>query len=346
MSLHILDPLLDRRWDDLAASHPRSSIFHSRAWLQALARTYGYRPMVATGTPAGRPLSGGIIFCEVDSWITGNRLVSLPFSDHAEPLLNETTGVIEIAEWMRSARGQNRWRYIELRPVLWDAPRDFPARPSRSFWLHDLSLEPPLGKIFDKLHRNCLQRRIRRAEHAQLCYENGRSESILNDFYQLLLMTRKRHCLLPQPRAWFRNLADCMGSGLNIRLVRKDGVPIAAILTMLHRGTAVYKYGCSDAKFHHLAGMPLLLWKLIEESKAAGAEQVDFGRTDLNNEGLIEFKDRFGTIRRKITYLRFPEHSAGKCLSGSNLPVVRRIFSVMPGAISSLAGKLAYRHAG
>jgi len=25
---------------------------------------------------------------------------------------------------------------------------------------------------------------------------------------------------------------------------------------------------------------------------------------------------------------------------------VRRIFSVMPGAISSLAGKLAYRHAG
>jgi len=71
----------------------------------------------------------------------------------------------------------------------------------------------------------------------------------------------------------------------------------------------VYKYGCSDEKFHHLAGMPFLFWKLIEESKALGAEQIDFGRTDMDNDGLVEFKDRFGTTRQRLTYYRYPETS-------------------------------------
>ena len=71
-----------------------------------------------------------------------------------------------------------------------------------------------------------------------------------------------------------------MSPNAEIRLARKGGVPIAAILSLKHRRTVVYKYGCSDEKFHHLAGMPFLFWKLIEESKDAGAEQIDFGRTD------------------------------------------------------------------
>lgn len=80
MQLYPIDPLLDSRWDDLVASHPRASAFHHKGWLEALAITYGYRPMALTSSPAGKPLSDGVVFCEVKSWITGNRLVSLPFT--------------------------------------------------------------------------------------------------------------------------------------------------------------------------------------------------------------------------------------------------------------------------
>src|SRR4051794_39851978 len=90
MHLHTIDPLSDSRWDDLVASHPKASVFHHRGWLQALASTYGYRPVVMTSTPPGKPLSNGVVFCEVRSWITGPRMVSLPFADHCEPLLSES----------------------------------------------------------------------------------------------------------------------------------------------------------------------------------------------------------------------------------------------------------------
>jgi lipid II:glycine glycyltransferase (peptidoglycan interpeptide bridge formation enzyme) len=160
------------------------------------------------------------------------------------------------------------------------------------------------------------------------------------------MMTRRRHQALPQPRAWFRNLIAGMGPDLEIRLVRKDGIPIAAILTLRHRATVVYKYGCSNEKFHPLAAMPFLFWKMIEESKAASAEQIDFGRTDLDNDGLIIFKDRLGATRRRLTYFRYPESAKDKGVTAADLPAVRRLFSVLPDALLPWAGRMVYRHIG
>ena len=84
----------------------------------------------------------------------------------------------------------------------------------------------------------------------------------------------------------------------------------------------------------------------IYASKAEGAEQIDFGRTDLDNQGLIEFKDRFGTRRTRLTYLRYPESARDESVVASYLPAMRRLFSVLPDALSSTAGGLLYRHIG
>src|SRR5580658_4516058 len=110
MQLFTLDPLSDNRWSDLVASHPHASIFHTPGWLRALSKTYSYRPLVLTSSPPQKPLSDGIPFCEIQSWVTGSRLVSLPFADHAEPLLSESGAALEPQEWVRTACGQNGWR--------------------------------------------------------------------------------------------------------------------------------------------------------------------------------------------------------------------------------------------
>jgi CelD/BcsL family acetyltransferase involved in cellulose biosynthesis len=344
MQSYTLDPLTDPRWDALVASYPRASVFHTGGFLRALSKTYGYRPLALTSTTADKRLSDGVVFCEVRSWITGARLVSLPFADHAEPLLNGVGDPLELRQWMEAACSRDRWRYIEFRPVSWQAQADSTLVASQSFWYHTLDLAPSLQTLFRNLHKSCIQRRIRHAEHENLTYERGRTEELLSEFYKLLLMTKRRHRLLPQPRKWFQNLLVEMRPDAEIRLARKDDVPVAAILTLRHRGTMVYKYGCSDERFHHLAGMPYLFWQLIEESKSEGIERIDFGRTDLDNAGLIEFKDRLGTIRSKMTYLRYPQSQTRSFVDASHLPPGRSLFSLLPDAISSSAGQLAYRH--
>lgn len=346
MEIYTLDPLFDRRWGDLVAWHPRASVFHQRGWLQALAHTYGYRPLAVTSSPPDRPLIDGIAFCEIESWITGARLVSLPFSDHAEPLLDETGAGLELSEWVPAEHHKHGWRYIEMRPISLDAERWSVLHRSQLFWVHSLDLVPSTAQLFQNLHKGSMQRRIRHAEREHLKYERGRSNELLADFYKLLIMTRRRHRLLPQPREWFHNLITEFGSHAEIRLAKKEDQPVAAVFTLRHRDTVVYKYGCSDERFHHLGGMPLLFWRMIEESKQDGVETIDLGRTDINNIGLVDFKDRLGAKRTRIAYFRYPMGEGPRLVESASRGVLGRLFSVLPDSISAGVGGLIYRHVG
>jgi CelD/BcsL family acetyltransferase involved in cellulose biosynthesis len=346
VNINIANPLSDSRWDELVARHPRASAFHTRGWLEALVRTHGYEPLVLTSARPGEPMQDGIVLCRVSSWITGTRLVSLPFADHCEPLLEHMDDSREFSSWLRTECDRQRWRYVELRPMSWKELSDGILKSSCSYCFHTLDLSPSLVQIFRTLHRDSVQRRILRADKVGITYEIGRSPELQSEFYRLVRMTRRRQRLIPQPRNWFRHLVDCIGKDLQIRLARKDGVGIAAMLTLQHRSRIIYKYGCSDERSHHLGGVPFLFWRLIEESKALGLEEIDLGRSDLDNEGLIRFKDRFGTRKGSLTYFRYSPTTRRDAAPGWGLRAARQIFSVLPEVISPAAGRILYRHIG
>ena len=344
--LYTLDPLNDPRWDRLVATHGDASVFHRSGWLKALARTYGYRPVVVTSAPPGSPLCDGAVFCEVRSVLTGSRLVSVPFSDNSQPLLGEAEDLHGLVDWVKTSTSRAKWRYVEIRALSLRPEWRESLRESQSFWLHMLSLAPPIETLYGSLHRDCVRRRIRHAEHEHLEYERGVSAKLIGEFYDLLVTTRKRHGLLPQPQLWFQNLVKEMSPDAEIRVVRWGGSPIAAIFALRHRDRVVYKYGCSDHQFHHLGGMPLLFWRLIEESKAEGASEIDLGRTDFENASLAQFKDRLGAERRTITYLRYSERTRTKPVHLHEDSVAAKILSKLPRVLSSGLGSVVYRHIG
>ncbi len=111
-----LDPLSDPRWPALVAAHPKASVFHTRAWLSALQATYGYRPLVLTTCAPGVPLTDALVFCEVSSWLTGRRLVSLPFSDHCEPLTDDPATLHALLLHARQAVDRGDSKRMEVRP--------------------------------------------------------------------------------------------------------------------------------------------------------------------------------------------------------------------------------------
>lgn len=346
MPLFTLNPLVDHRWEELVEIHPDASVFHHTGWIGALSDTYGYCPFVLTTCSPGSPLSEGIPFCELRSWITGKRAVSLPFSDHTEPLLLPDSHLDEYLDWMQKELLHKNWKYIELRP------RQFVETPQRNFamkdkfWLHIVDLNPPLSELFHNLHKNSIQRRIRKAEREQLKYERGCSEDLVDKFFRLQVITRRRHRLPPQPRAWFINLAKRMAGRMEIRVARKDRLPIAAIITLHHRNKVVYKYGCSDDKFHNFGAMPFLFWKLIEESKADGFTELDLGRTEIENSGLMRFKEELGATRWPLLYWRYPESTHGANEIQRYFPLAGRLFAILPGQVSCIIGRALYKHVG
>jgi lipid II:glycine glycyltransferase (peptidoglycan interpeptide bridge formation enzyme) len=215
------------------------------------------------------------------------------------------------------------------------------------FCLHTLSLQASLDTLFRNLHRSCIQRKIDRSKREGLSYESGRSEPLLLKFYDLQLRTRRRHCLPPQPLRWFRNLLESMGDDLTIRLVSKDHNPVAAILTLSHKTTVTYKYGCSDERFHSLGGTPSLFWNTIQEAKYQGAAMLDLGRSELSHAGLVQFKDRLGAVRTMLPYWRYPTvKTADGRRPAWQSQILRRIFSRVPNPVLVASGRFLYRHVG
>jgi hypothetical protein len=350
VGVYILDPVTDPRWDDLVRQHRRASVFHTRGWLSALHATYGYRPVAFTTSAPGQPLENGMLFCDVQSWITGRRLVSLPFADHCDPLVNSPAERAEIFAHVRERVSRDRCKYIEIRPLATEEAEGGAVsglRPSERFCLHMLSLDPPSEALFRGLHKDCIQRKVRRAEREELRSETGRSESLLGKFHRLLLDTRRRQGLPPQPLQWFRHLIAFMGDRLTIRVASKDDRPVAAILTLAFKNTVTYKYGCSDKRFGHLGGTPLLFWKTIQDAKDQGMSQLDLGRSELKNVGLITFKDRLGARRIELQYYRLaPGAAPTKAPNALRAQFLRRLVCHIPDAVLVAAGRLLYRHIG
>lgn len=344
MTVRSINPLQDPRWARFLLRHPRSSIFHTPVWLEALRRTYGYEPVVLTTAGPGCELDDGLAVCQVYSYLTGRRAVSLPFSDHCEPLAESQT-LPTLLGSLRETAAAERLRYVELRPVGTSIASPGFAR-TATFWLHTIDLRPSLDDLYRGFHKNCVQRKIRRAERESLEYHEGRSRSLLESFYTLLVLTRRRHGLVPQPFDWFQSLVDCLGDALTIRVAEANGRPVAAIITLHHKNVLVYKYGCSDTRFNRLGAMQLLFWRAIRQAKELGVEELDLGRSDTDQIGLIAFKDRWGSRRRELNYWRYPAAPVSKGFPLMEFRVLNRMIGHMPVSALIAAGKLLYRHMG
>jgi hypothetical protein len=305
---------------------------------------------VYTTSPPDAELTNGIVACNVRSLLTGSRAVSLPFSDHCQPLIDNAATLNVLISFITKRLGEERWKYLELRPRWCDSvAQELEIELARSdhYLQHSIDLRPDIDTLFKNLQKSSVQRKIRRAEREQLQYEEGHSEKLVRQFYKLLILTRRRHGLPPQPLVWFLNLVRIFDDKLKIRMASKGGVPLASILTISHKRTLVYKYGCSDSKFHNLGGMALVLWRAIQDGKESGALEFDLGRSEAANAGLIAFKENWGGKPCSLDYLRyFGPHAKVESASHWQRRVLEAIFSKMPSSMLAAAGKLLYPHIG
>ena len=343
-----IQPLEDERWDEFVSHSANSSVFHTRAWLEALRKTYKYDIVAFTTAPAGHRLEDCLVFSRVASWLTGTRLVSLPFSDHCAPLCEDPKSLQPLFTAAEHQVVGCKLNYLELRtnsalPLFSSLPRS-----DQFYCFHQLDLTRELDVLFQGFHKSCAQRKIRRAERERLTYEEGRSDAFIETFYRLFLMTRRRHQAPPQPKEWFQNLANSFGDRFRIHVASADSRPAAAIVTLRHKDTLVYKYGGSDQRFHSLGPMHLVFWRCIQQAKCDNLRIFDLGRSNLADDGLIAFKDRWGSVRSTLTYSRYgiPGRFEYRPNRIRRERIARDLVSRLPQPLFAAVGRYLYRHIG
>ncbi len=369
MSLQIINPITYVGWDDLLLSAPGYSFFHSSAWARVLFESYGYTPKYFAIIDNGKLLALTPVM-EVNSFLTGKRGVSLPFTDYCEPICNGNIGFVHLFKQVIDFGKKQGWKYIELRScnspdslVISEKTRNsepLPAEasaqagetrntiPSFTYLGHTLSLEKGEQSLFKGL-RDSTKRNIKKATKEGVKVKIDRSLESVKEFYRLNCMTRKEHGLPPQPFHFFKKIYDHVISknlGMVI-LASLDQENVAGAIYFHFGEKAVYKYGASNKKFQHLRANNLVMWEAIRWYSGSSYKSLCFGRTEPENQGLIQFKSGWGTTEQPIHYYQYDLRTNSFVSSSSKVTGLHnKIFRNLPTPILNTIGSILYKHVG
>ena len=351
LSLQILDPCLDKRWDDFILSHPDSSIYHHRLWKELIQKTYRYQPYYFV-LENSNGIRAGVAFFLVKSKITGTRMVSLPFSDYCDPLINDQNEFDALfSEVIKKSKNLGAPQ-IEFRSRFSSTQFDtYVKNETANNRNHVLELMGSLEEIESKFHNNCVRRSIKKAEKNKVKIVCGTDQKDMRIFYEFMVLTRKRHGLPPQPYDFFCNMWKLLypQDMLDVLLATYEDRPMAGIVIARFKDTMYYLYGGSDSNFNDKRPNHLLLWKAIQMAHSEGLKYFDFGRTAVDNQGLLDFKRRWGTKEYKIISYTYPKMKKQKLLfnrNGAKSGLFYSLTKKLPTPILELGGNLFYKHWG
>jgi CelD/BcsL family acetyltransferase involved in cellulose biosynthesis len=169
---------------------------------------------------------------------------------------------------------------------------------------------------------------------------------MLDSFYSLHLATRRRQGVPIQPRRFFQLLWDrvlARGGG-ELLVAEAGGHALAAAVFLRRGGRIVYKFGASDSSSWDLRPNHAIFWEAIRAGCETGAEELDFGRTDLGNDGLRAFKAGWGTVERPLVYTFVGAQPRGGG-SGTAHRALGAVIRRSPPAVCRVLGERLYRYA-
>ncbi len=301
--------LSDSLWSTLVEQQTKDSIYYSQAWLDLITRLYGYSMIPLTTMNAAGQITGFLPVCSMHSPITGRRLVALPFSDHCPLLAVDDASANDLIDQAVRLAQEQKAKYLELRTGVNNvlAKRSDLAEGNLYVrWL--ISLTPDPDALWSQL-RKPVQHQIKKSRKLGVQVRIAQSREDMAHYYHLHLQTRSKKQGMPaQPRRFFFGLWDAFAANdaLQLLLAEYQGSIIAGMILLASGTTVRYAYGASDERYLQLAPNNLLMWTAIMWGCMKGFQTFDLGRTACDNEGLMEFKRRWGAIKEPLPYYYYP----------------------------------------
>lgn len=334
-------------WGEFVQQHPRATLFHHPAWARFIAACYHYHPFVLAILNEQRQIEAGLPMIEVKGLIGGRRWISLPFTDHCAPLTSPRITIADLSAGLAAAqreydlpRIEVRWRLSE-QPIVWTRTRAA---------LHTLDLGPSPDQLFErftKMH----QRNVRKATREEVSVGIDPSLDGMKAYYRLHVVTRRRQGTPVQPWHFFKLLWEqLIAKGLGFVLLAHSGSTcVAGAVFLTWNRTLVYKYGASDLAYTSTRANHLLFWTAIEWGCQHGFETFDWGRSDLGNQGLRDFKSGWGAREEELAYSFISptpptQHAEGGLRARATTAAATVIRHSPPQLCRSL-GEILYRYA-
>jgi CelD/BcsL family acetyltransferase involved in cellulose biosynthesis len=272
------------------------------------------------------------------------RLLSLPYSDYGGPLYgDEGLALQALAEIVDKFKSM-----VKLIEIRGNIPAGSVFKPLNYYKSHRLNLLLGLPELQKKIDKKTIQYSIRKAERSGLVTREANDLEGMEEFYRLNQLTRKKHGVPSQPKAFFANVLTHVilrGSGFLVLAYHQDRA-VAGSLFLTSGKRIHYKFNVSDPSvLGKLTPNHALTWHAIKKGCEEGYESIDFGRSSPDNEGLMRYKAMWGNTVREALYFYYPEIRGASSMQeeGRFYKTFTDIWRRIPAPITDKIGPLLYR---
>ena len=332
-------------WLGLARTH--GLFYHHPAWTEGISRCFGYRTSYITAESTDT-LVGGLALAEVPALIGARRLVSFPFGYAAGPLATSDEIAQHLARRACDLARDRRIGRVEIKqaaPAAGAAPGF--TRVSH-YATYRVSTTGGEKEIWRRLHASSTQRSIRKGERSGVEVVMGESAAEWRTMAELEEQTAHHHGVPAPPRRFFLELCrELQRSGLaELYLARTPRGIAAGIVVWKGWREWIYAFGASRPELLEYRPNHVLIWAALRRAAAAGVT-FDLGRAAPEQEGLVEFKRRWGGEPVPLVHDYWPA-AAGLNVARRDtgpLALAARVWSRLPAALAR-RGAVLYRYLG
>ncbi|NOZ61319.1 MAG: GNAT family N-acetyltransferase [Calditrichaeota bacterium] len=339
-------------WDDFVKEHAFGWITHSSAWKDCVEKSFPHVEGHLFALKKNDKIVAGLSIFTVKSWLLGNRLISVPFATICDPLISDAKEAeLLLAQAIKLAETQ-RMENIQIRSLETGAilnKIEIPAAIDDSFKQHYLFLDKSPDELKLSFNKRNVRKRIRQAGEKGLAARIASDKSDVEEFYHIYLKTKKRLGLPPLPLKFLFNLWDKFAANGNLYLilVELENRVLGGILFFKYKDRVNAEIIAYEQMYRDLYLSQFLYWQAILFAREHNCRIFDFGRTSVFNEGLMNYKNHWGTEIRDLPTYYFslsgkPEAETRESSTMYNL--VRAIGRRLPTPLFQLYGNFFYHH--
>jgi FemAB-related protein (PEP-CTERM system-associated) len=286
--------------DAFLAAHPEATPFHRREWMAAITKGCGHKGHYMV---VGDPIVAVLPLHEIHSPLFGRALVSTGFAVGGGILTNNPNVVAPLAQAAWKLAQETSCPTLELRggalPADWDQDTTTYLNFARDLAVDD---EAELLAIPRKQRAE-----VRKALGNELTIDLGDRAA-----HYAVYAESVRNLGTPVfPRSLFEAVLDEFGDDADVLTVRKDGLPLASVLSLYHRGTVMPYWGGGTSMARPTRANDMMYFALMRHARERGCTRFDFGRSKAGT-GAAAFKHNWGFEGVSLAYAK---RSSGKARS-------------------------------
>lgn len=279
------------------AAFPGAELFHRPEWSAAVEQGCRQRSHYLIAESADGAIAGILPLTEMRSPLFGSALVSTGFGVGGGILASSDEAVEAIAEAAWALAQRLGCGSVELRggqpPTGWERKEGVYAGFARD-------LPPDDDAILKSIPRK-QRAEVRRAQGLGFDVSTGRAPADRDAHYRVYSESVRNLGTPVFPRALFEAMLDAFRDDADLLTVRKDGNPVASVLSFYHQGSVYPYWGGGTHAARALRANEHMYFELMRHAARRGCTRFDFGRSKLGT-GAYAYKKNWGFDPQPLVY--------------------------------------------